>query len=123
MTLTARKVVVGDDGKTRIEEIEIEFHHLADVVPGGAFDAAPLGANDVALVRFEPGFVAGWHTTPAPTWMMVMTGRMGLGVSDDVWIELAPGDVVHMTDTAGEGHRSRVIGDDDVLMATAGFGG
>jgi len=123
MTRTARKVVVGDDGKSRFEELPIEFHHLDDVVPGGAFDAAPLGSNEVALVRFRPGFVADWHHTPAPTWMMVMTGRMELGLSDDVWAELVPGDVVYMTDASGDGHRSRVLGDEDVLMATAGFGG
>ena len=123
MKRSARRVVAGTDGRSTVEEIEIEFHHLTDVVPGAAFDAAPLGASDVALVSFEPGFVAPFHNTPAPTWMMILAGRMGLGVSDAVWIELAPGDMIHMTDAEGEGHQSRVIGGEAVLMVTAGFGG
>jgi quercetin dioxygenase-like cupin family protein len=123
MKKAARKVVSDADGTTRIEEIEIEFHHLVDVVPGAAFDAAPLGTNDVALVSFEPGFVAPFHNTPAPTWMMILTGRMALGVSDGVQVVLAPGDAIYMTDADGEGHRSHVVGDEAVLMATAGFGG
>lgn len=123
MIRKARVVVAGEDGKTRFEERDVEFHPVEGVVPGARFDAAPLGSSDVALVRFEPGFEAGFHLTPTPTWMFVLTGSVLLGVSDDVWAELAPGDLVYMTDTEGEGHRSRVVGDEDVLMATAGFGG
>ncbi|MBM3676903.1 MAG: cupin domain-containing protein [Actinobacteria bacterium] len=123
MKRIAKKVVAGEDGKSRLEEMEVEFHRIEGVVPGGVFDAAPLGASDVALVRFEPGFEAGFHVTPSPTWMFVLTGCMKLGVSDDVWTELRPGDLIQMTDTAGEGHRSRVVGDQEVLMATAGYGG
>jgi hypothetical protein len=116
-----RVVVAGDDGKTRLHEEELEFVTVEGVTPGGVFDAAALGASDVAIVRFAPGFEAGFHLTPDPTWMFVMSGRLAIGLSDDVWFELGPGDIARMTDTSGEGHRSRVIGDDAVLMATAGF--
>lgn len=123
MIRKARVVVAGADGKTRFEERDVEFHPVEGVVPGARFDAAPLGASEVALVRFEPGFTTGFHLTPTPTWMFVLTGCVRLGVSDDVWAELRPGDLVYMEDTTGEGHRSTVLGDEDVLMATAGFGG
>jgi quercetin dioxygenase-like cupin family protein len=123
MNRKVRVVVAGEDGKTRFEETEVEFHPIDDAVPGARFDAAPLGSSDVALVRFEPGFTAGFHLTPTPTWMFVLTGRLHLGVSDDVWAELGPGDFVYMKDTEGEGHRSRVIGGEDLLMVTAGYGG
>lgn len=123
MTRSARRVVAGDDGKTRIEDIELDFVSVADVVPGATFDVLPLGAADSAIVAFAPGFVAPFHNTPAPTWMMIMSGRMALGVSDEQWIELVPGDMIHMTDATGEGHQSRVVGDEPVVMVTAGFGG
>lgn len=123
MKRTVRIVVAGEDGKTRFEEEELELQPIEGVAGDATFEAVGLGASDVALVRFEPGFEAPFHLTPAPTWMFVMKGRMALGVSDDVWVELGPGDVVRMTDAHGEGHRSRVLGDDEVLMATAGYGG
>jgi hypothetical protein len=116
-------VVAGDDGKTRLEEDELELVTVDGVTPGGVFDAVGLGASDVAIVCFAPGFEAGFHLTPDPTWMFVMSGRIAVGLSDDVWFELGPGDIVRATDTSGEGHRSRVLGDEAVLMATAGFGG
>ena len=123
MRITARVVVAGADGKTRFEERELVLDPIEGVAPGGVFEAAGLGTNDVALVRFQPGFEADFHLTPAPVWMFVMTGRLQLGLSDDVWAELGPGDAVYMTDQEGEGHRSRVLGDEDVLMVTAGYGG
>jgi quercetin dioxygenase-like cupin family protein len=123
VTRSARRVVAGDDGKTRFEDFEVEFVHIEGVVEGAVFDAYPLGAADSAVVSFEPGFVAPFHNTPGPTWMFVMSGRMALGVSDDQWIELVPGDMIHMLDATGEGHQSRVVGDEPVVMVTAGFGG
>jgi hypothetical protein len=123
MKRTVRVVVTGDDGKTRFEEQELELHPVEDMTPGGVFEAASLGASDVALVHFAAGYDVGFHLTPAPTWMFVMKGRLALGVSDDVWAELEPGDIVRMTDSEGEGHRSRVLGDEEVLMANAGYGG
>jgi hypothetical protein len=123
MKRKARVVVAGSDGKTRFEEREIELHPVEDMTPGGVFEAAGFGSSEVGLVRFAPGYDVGFHLTPTPTWMFVMKGRLGLGLSDDVWAELVPGDIVYMTDAEGEGHRSRVLGDDEVLLATAGFVG
>ena len=123
MKRTLTVVVAGQDGKTRLEQQELELQRIEGMAAEGVFDAAALGPSDVALVRFAPGFEAGFHLTPAPTWMFVMKGRLALGVSGDVWTELGPGDVVRMIDTHGEGHRSRVVGDEEVLMATAGYGG
>jgi hypothetical protein len=114
-------VVAGEDGKTRLEEDELELVSVEGVTPGGVFDAVGLGTSDVAFVHFAPGFEADFHLTPDPTWMFVMSGRIAVGLSDDVWFELGPGDIVRATDTSGEGHRSRVLGDEAVLMATAGF--
>ena len=123
MIRRVRTVTAGPDGRTSFGEREVEFHTIDGIVPGGVFDAAPLGGSDVALVHFAAGFVSEYHLTPTPTWMFVLAGRLDLGTSDGAWAELGPGDIVHMSDTEGLGHRSRVLGADDVLMATAGFGG
>ncbi len=113
--------VVSDGHKTRFDTREIELAPVEDVAPGGVFDAAALGEGAVALARFDSGFRCGFHNTATPTWMFIMTGQMELGVSDGDTRTLAPGDVVYFTDSNGEGHRSRVLGDDDVIVATAGY--
>ena len=122
-TMKARGVVTDDEGKSRFEEREVSFADVADVTPGGVFHAAALGPSDVAMVRFAPGFECDFHHTPAPTWMFVMQGRMEIELSDGAKEVIAAGDAIHLTDHDGQGHRSRVLGDEAVLVATAGYGG
>ena len=118
---TVAHQVVSDGTKTRFEPREIELAPVADVAPGGVFHAGGLGEGTVAIVRFEPGFDAGFHNTPTPTWMFIMSGQLELGLSDGVTRTLEPGDVVYFTDSDGEGHQSRVVGNQDVVVATAGY--
>jgi uncharacterized cupin superfamily protein len=115
--------VVSDDGKSRLELRDIEFAAVADAAPGGVFNAAGLGDSAVALVTFDPGFTCEFHNTEAPTYMFIMHGEMELELSDGVTQRLRPGDIVHFSDSDGQGHKSTVIGDDEVIVATAGFAG
>jgi hypothetical protein len=121
MEKTVRRVTTDADGKTRFGEMTIDFASVEGVSPGGVFQAAPLGTSDAAVVQFEPGFTCDFHHTPAPTWMFIMTGQMEIEVSDGAKQVLSSGDLIRMEDADGEGHRSRVLSEGPVLMATAGF--
>jgi hypothetical protein len=48
---------------------------------------------------------------------------MELEVSDGDTRMLEPGDIVRFEDGDGQGHRSRVVGDEEFVAATAGYGG
>jgi hypothetical protein len=115
--------VVSDGEKTRFEPREVEFGAVEDVVPGGVFNAAAMGESAVALVVFEPGFACDFHNTPDPTWMFVMHGQLEMELSDGVVQRFGPGDIIHFSDQDGQGHKSTVIGDQEVIAATAGFAG
>src|SRR3954451_8995399 len=115
--------VASDGEKSRIETREIELSPVEGVAPGGVFNAAGLGDSAVALVTFDAGFTCDFHNTDVPTWMFVMHGQMELEVSDGVSRTLRPGDIVHFSDSDGQGHKSTVIGDDEVIVATAGYAG
>jgi hypothetical protein len=121
MPKTAQLVVVSDGTKTRFEERELELATVEGVAPGGVFEAAALGEGSVALIRFAAGFDCEFHNTDAPTYMFIMQGEMEIELSDGVKRVLRGGDHVYMTDNDGEGHRSRVLGDEAVIMATAGY--
>lgn len=107
--------------KTRFRDGEVELASIEGVSPGGVFEAAALGEGAVALAVFAAGFSCGFHNSPAPTWMFMMNGEMELEVSDGESRRIAAGDLVHFADASGQGHRSRVLGDQDVVVATAGF--
>ena len=121
MEKTVRKVTSDSDGKTRFGEMTVDFTAIEEVAPGGVFQVAPLGTSDAAVVQFDPGFTCEFHHTPAPTWMFIMTGQMEIEVSDGAKQVLSSGDLIRMEDADGQGHRSRVVSDGPVLMATAGF--
>jgi uncharacterized cupin superfamily protein len=115
--------IVSDGDKSRLEHREIEFGEVEGVAPGGVFNAAGLGDSAVALVTFDPGFACDFHNTEVPTWMFIMHGQMDLELSDGVTQRLRPGDIVHFSDSDGQGHKSTVLGDEEVIVATAGFAG
>jgi mannose-6-phosphate isomerase-like protein (cupin superfamily) len=121
MEKTAKLVVTGEDGKTRFTETTVEFVPVEGVSPGGVFQAAALGSSDAALVQFEADFSCEFHHTPSPTWMFVMTGQMEIEVSDGAKQIISPGDFIRLEDSSGRGHRSRVLSDGPVLVATAGY--
>lgn len=121
MKVAVHNVVEEDGGKSRFTSGELELAPVEGVSPGGVFNAAGLGDAGVGLVVFDAGFSCGFHNTPAPTWMFMMTGRMEIEVSDGDAREFKAGDLIHFSDAAGQGHRSKVLGDDDVIVATAGF--
>lgn len=121
MEKTAKLVTTGEDGKTRFTETTVEFVSVEGVSPGGVFQAAALGSSDAALVQFESDFTCEFHHTPGPTWMFFMTGQMEIEVSDGAKEVLGPGDFIRLEDSEGQGHRSRVVGNEPVLVATAGY--
>jgi len=113
--------VVSDGEKTRWQDREIELGAVEGVAPGGVFNAAGLGEGSVALATFAPDFSCDFHNTEAPTWMFILQGRMEIELSDGETRTVGGGDIVHFSDAEGQGHRSRVVGDDEVIVATAGY--
>lgn len=111
-----------DDGSSRLESEELIFVPVVDVSPGGTFEVSGLGTRDAGIVRFEPGFSCDFHNSPAPTWMLFMTGSMEIEVSGGITRTFGPGDAIEFHDATGQGHRSRVVGTTPVVAATAGFG-
>jgi hypothetical protein len=121
MEKTVWRVTTGEDGKTRFSSMPLEFTLVEGVSPGGVFQAAALGSSDAAVVQFDRDFTCEFHHTPSPTWMFFMTGQMEIEVSDGEKAVLSPGDLIRLEDSDGQGHRSRVLGEGPVLVATAGF--
>ncbi len=121
MKIPVHNVVEEPGGKSRFVSGELELAPVADVSPGGVFNAVGLGDAGVGIVVFDAGFECGFHNTPAPTWMFLTSGRIEIEVSDGDAREFKAGDIVHFSDAAGQGHRSKVLGDEEVIAATAGF--
>jgi hypothetical protein len=112
------RVFADDQGESHIEEVEAVLK-ATDFAP----PAPPLSLSQFTpAARFgflnaPPGWSGDWHPAPARQMVFYLVGQVDGETSDGSKRRFGPGDVVLLEDTTGKGHRSRVVGDQEVLMA------
>jgi len=107
------RIVSDEAGRTRFVDSG------ADLAPGDFAPPAPpldLSAVDPTDgVRFI-GAAAGWDSPPHPAprrqWVVTLHGTVEAATGDGESRRFGPGAAVLLEDTHGEGHRTRVIGDE-----------
>ena len=105
------------------------FREEALALDGGS-PAARLSALQPAsglVLRESPvGFRSDFHCTDAPQWLIVLRGRMEIGLQDGTSRVFGPGEHFYSADTlpagatfdaAVHGHRSRQVGDEPLVTA------
>ena len=118
MKVTYWRVYADEAGESHGEEVEAELimrdfappappMYLSEVVP----------ATGVAFVRFPAGWHGDWHPTPRRQFFIFLAGKLVGETSDGDRRRFGPGSVSLLADITGKGHRSWVVGDDDVLAA------
>jgi hypothetical protein len=107
--------IVGDGaGGCRFEEA------VETLIPAAfAPPAPPLGVSAprrATTARFI-GAPAGWdsppHPAPAHQRVVIIQGTVEVRVTDDTVRRFGPGAVVHLEDTSGSGHATRVLPGED----------
>ena len=84
--------------------------------------APPLGVSTMEpaagwrFLHLPSGWVGEWHPSPNRMWIFCLGGDMEFQTSDGTVQRVEPGSSMLLEDTSGKGHRSRVIGERDVLL-------
>jgi quercetin dioxygenase-like cupin family protein len=78
-------------------------------------------ARQVGFVTAPAGWIADWHPVPGRQLFLFLRGEIEVQVSDSEVRRFRPGSVLLGEDTAGRGHRSRVLSDEDADMAVVHF--
>jgi hypothetical protein len=65
----------------------------------------------------DPGWFGDWHPAPKRQFMIFIRGEIDVETSDGEVRRFGPGSVTLVEDTTGKGHRSRVIGDEEAILA------
>jgi hypothetical protein len=115
------RIVADADGNTRFVDAgetltPIDFAPPAPMV--GASQSRPARTT-----RFI-GAAAGWdsppHPAPAVQWVITLRGTVEVRTTDGVTRTFGPGTAVHLEDTVGPGHATRILpGDDWVAFVVA----
>jgi len=85
--------------------------------------APPLKLSDfITSSKFtflgaDPGWFGDWHPAPKRQFMIYIQGEIEAEASDGEVRRFGPGSVTLVEDTTGKGHRSRVIGDEEAILA------
>ena len=88
----------GPDGQSHVEEVAIPLDVLQT-------------ATAVRFAETAAGSALDWHTAPHIQYVITLSGTLEFTTRDGETFILGPGDVLLAADTAGTGHRWRLIDD------------
>ena len=119
-TLTLPTLDTGADGRSRFRD---QVLPLTEGSPAARLSA--LLASGGCQFRHSPvGFRSDFHCTGTPQWLVVLQGRMEIGLQDGSTRVFGPGQCFYSNDTlppgatfdpAVHGHRSRQLGDEPLV--------
>jgi hypothetical protein len=116
--MTYARIYADAAGESHFEDVESELIARDFAPPAPPFDVSPvMPATGVAFVRFPAGWYGDWHPTPRRQFFIFLAGEFVGETSDGDRRRFGPGSVSLLEDITGKGHRSWVVGDDDVLAA------
>ena len=119
-TLTFTELYTSADGRASFRDHPLD---LAEGTPAARLSA--LQASGGCQFRHSPvGFASDFHCTTTPQWLVVLQGRMEIGLQDGSTRVFGPGECFYSNDTlppgatfdpAVHGHRSRQLGDEPLV--------
>lgn len=105
------RLYAGPDGESHFEDVEVQ---LGD--SGRGTDVSrEVGAESLNFAEFRDDYIFDQHTAPRRRFVVLLSGRIEVEVSDGEVRVLGPGTVLLAEDTTGVGHRSRAVGTDQRL--------
>jgi hypothetical protein len=104
------------DGESQFEDVEVEFASVDFAPPAPPLHLSSFSpAKQVGFLRALVGWEGDWHPAPCRQWVFYLAGEIEAETSDGEVRRVGPGAVTLVEDTTGKGHRSRVVGDKEVL--------
>ena len=107
------RLYTGSDQKSHFEDIEVKFDGDQQILT-----TDPRPATSAAFRCVHPGSVLERHTAPRRQFVVTLSGSWEIEASAGVVRIFKAGDVMLADDTTGEGHISRVIGDEPHVFMT-----
>ena len=114
-TLLATVIAADERGVTHFGERAIALHEGDFAPPAPPLETSePVAASRGLFFRMPAGWSSDWHPTPCVQFYVQTSGLLEVEVGTGETRRFLPGQVVLVMDTEGAGHRTRVLGDEDV---------
>jgi hypothetical protein len=106
------RIYTGDDGESHFQELDLPFEAVAN-----AERTAAQNSGGISFSRTQPGNFIDWHPAPRRQYIISLGGEIEIGLGDGTTVRYGPGDARLVEDTSGQGHTTRVVGDQPSLTA------
>jgi hypothetical protein len=107
------RLYTGSDQKSHFEEIEVKFGGDQEIL-----SAVPRPATSAVFRCIPAGRVLERHPAPRRQFVVTLSGSWEIEASAGAVKTFKAGDVMLADDTTGEGHISRVVGDEPHIFMT-----
>jgi quercetin dioxygenase-like cupin family protein len=109
------RIFADEHGRSAFEDVEVEGTPAVTVegVPP-LLVSGPFPASGMLVVEQPAGGTPEWepHVAPREQWLVVLSGRAAVTVSNGERREFGPGALLSFEDTEGEGHLSTPLTED-----------
>ena len=105
------RVYSGADGQSHITEVPLAMQPFLDTEGAYGESTATQSATGITFRVSPPGYVLGWHCAPRRQYSISLSGTAEIEVGDGTVARIGPGDVVLAEDLTGQGHITRVVGE------------
>ena len=102
------RIYTGSDNQSHFESVELQ--ELSDDAGGVA--TTLQSASGIMFNRWQVGRGADWHPAPRRQYLVVLSGRVEFEIGDGTKRQFGIGDVILAEDITGQGHITRVIGNE-----------
>jgi len=103
------RLYTGADGKSRVEPIALD--KTPDWGKG-------LATTQISFREDPVGRFLDWHPAPRRQFVIILSGQLEIGLGDGSKHLFGPGDARLVEDTTGQGHTTKVHGNQPCLTAT-----
>jgi hypothetical protein len=103
------RLYTGPDGQSHIEPIDLA---KAKEWTSG------LATTKISFSEWPVGRDLDWHPAPRRQFVIILSGRLEIGLGDGTKQVFGPGDARLVEDTTGKGHTTRVVGNERCVTAT-----
>ncbi len=102
------RLYTGPDGQSRIESIDLAKR--TDWLAG-------VPATQISFRVWPVGERLDWHPAPRRQFVIILSGRLEIGLGDGSTRAFGAGDARLVEDTTGRGHTTRVLGSEPCVTA------
>lgn len=107
------RIYTGSDRQSHFEDIELSFGGDRKIQT-----TTPQPAS-MAVFRLAPAeSIVDWHPAPRRQYVVTLSGQWEIECGDGTVRRFSPGDVMLAEDLTGQGHISRVVGDEPHIFMT-----